>query len=1199
VLIPLALLYFHRYQNQREISAQRYERSIQTFAGQVNEVVQNVLQGFDRTRSRPSLAEILEAGTPTASAFWIRQLSIGDDDESLSGSLDCPLQLSLQGELTFEAEGSSQNAQRTFENWRMILASDLARQLAFYAKGLTDRHPFDALLVTDQGGNVFLFQGNDEGRPARSQILPLLQEGANTKSDKGTIVKEVVNEPISFAGRSYLVFHREIQSYATEAARRLTDKKECQTPLSFHAIGLVSADAPRQAGLQLTREPLVILLLLAVFGLLSFPFLKLFLLPVGERFRRADALLLLACGALLFTVLTYLLLLGASQASLHEREDADLHEMADLLRGHFAEESRMALHQLDALLTISWDVKANKEKNRVLYPDLDDALCPQPAGRQIRWHHEGENLVPSMESIETSMEDSGLEGLNVSDSCAPAVSGPQQSWPTGDRITRFEGRGPTQEDCVRRVEAPWTIFPRCALFAHTRSLEKAILPEHFGFAVLDKSGKVLYHSDHWRAGFENFANEIGRHDWLLGGDSEPTTLSYHGEDQRVLVTPFRRNWYLAVFHDQDAFRAIRLYTGLFVLVLSMVYVLVLAGLASLFLLLFPALRVPCYWRRADEGDLYRRLAILFAVIVSLTVWHISKLPPWAAVLMGGMAAAETFLLTLVVLARRTRSMDPPCSPPAGSIRQAHPVLLVLAAIAVIALLWAIGALTSVGSWPALSLLLVIPLALAIVVLRTRRSAPSSGSSQASFSIAFTLLLLLVGGLPGYAFYRAAFQEETRALALRLQSQALEALTRAEAPSILSKELSLIFPGVTRTFSAEDPSTSTFSATWFDHLYSDFREQMAPRLWTAYTDKTSRALRAPGRGDSDGFKAECRIDPKSELVCALPSDWLSGLVLRSELPALLPLSQLAITLVAGLILLVSAWALIDRSAAWLLVTAETGTAESLAGLRMARILWLAPPGSWQELAAEGSEKVVLGLADLLQLAEAGPADLHSLAGKTVVVKGFGRDPGDLELNRRRIAALRALMNAEPQGIWLLSEVSPLEMARPSEERSEALNDLLEEWFVLRHPRSAVENVRRLSRSNPETIWRSLTGEERRVSQQVAAGGLLRLGEAGRALIEYGVLKADPQPHVCDPSFERFLLHRATVEKPGPTAAGVQIWPMTRTVLLLSLTVVLGFLLFTQAEAFQLLSGAITSLAVVLAAVSQLGHLLRPSPSSNGS
>ena len=54
--------------------------------------------------------------------------------------------------------------------------------------------------------------------------------------------------------------------------------------------------------------------------------------------------------------------------------------------------------------------------------------------------------------------------------------------------------------------------------------------------------------------------------------------------------------------------------------------------------------------------------------------------------------------------------------------------------------------------------------------------------------------------------------------------------------------------------------------------------------------------------------------------------------------------------------------------------------------------------------------------------------------------------------------------------------------------EALGDLLEDWFEVRHPagQAVQQRIQTLATTDPEAVWRSLTTEERRLCLQIATG-----------------------------------------------------------------------------------------------------------------
>jgi hypothetical protein len=86
------------------------------------------------------------------------------------------------------------------------------------------------------------------------------------------------------------------------------------------------------------------------------------------------------------------------------------------------------------------------------------------------------------------------------------------------------------------------------------SVIRPVLPPGLGFCIITPEGQVLLHADATRNLQENLLEECDGHPLLrsalLGGQSEPFTLSYQGRAHAFYVTPMPGcGWSLAVFRD--------------------------------------------------------------------------------------------------------------------------------------------------------------------------------------------------------------------------------------------------------------------------------------------------------------------------------------------------------------------------------------------------------------------------------------------------------------------------------------------------------------------------------------------------------------------------------------------------------------------------------------------------------------------------
>jgi hypothetical protein len=177
-----------------------------------------------------------------------------------------------------------------------------------------------------------------------------------------------------------------------------------------------------------------------------------------------------------------------------------------------------------------------------------------------------------------------------------------------------------------------------AIATRPLSLIQPVLPGHLEFAVIDKDGKVLFHSDPTLNLRENFLQECDMnsklHSLIASGTSDTLTANYRGRGHHLYVTRLgsasslleNGPWTLVVFRDMDIqetmnFEVITLSTILFILYAG------LLGVLSVFIfLIFPRSPYPneWFWPNETKGGAYRRImifnAVLFVVCFLLTHW---------------------------------------------------------------------------------------------------------------------------------------------------------------------------------------------------------------------------------------------------------------------------------------------------------------------------------------------------------------------------------------------------------------------------------------------------------------------------------------------------------------------------------------------------------------------------------------------------
>jgi hypothetical protein len=344
--------------------------------------------------------------------------------------------------------------------------------------------------------------------------------------------------------------------------------------------------------------------------------------------------------------------------------------------------------------------------------------------------------------------------------------------------------------------------------------------------------------------------------------------------QRVRIVSLGNpsNWTLLAFQDQEVFQSIRFYTALAALVAIVSYVLLLAGLSILACRLVQRpVSLASFWPRQSMGRLYIQFSGAYLLLGEATFLTILRLPPWEAVLLALLVPLVSLLWTLWVLTEKPAKPSP------------RPGTWILASICVLLLTWACAALVPEPryGWRLLPLLLVP--AVLEGAFRLRISPISSRSSLQLFSIALLALLLLVGGLPVWAVYRAAFQKEGILSSSLSQREMLHAIAnRPKSSAKATRDFSFYPLGEPPHFEGTKPAAlaqRTEMESLLDRVYASLRH-----LDNDYTLLTTSPLREGKTCDTDLRTVRCD-DLSIALPGLLPSGmkkilWLTALLLAT-------------------------------------------------------------------------------------------------------------------------------------------------------------------------------------------------------------------------------------------------------------------------------------------------------------------------------
>jgi hypothetical protein len=298
----------------------------------------------------------------------------------------------------------------------------------------------------------------------------------------------------------------------------------------------------------------VTLIAAAVFSL-SWPVAKLRYMSNTERFTPREGWLLVLTIFLAATSITLLLLNATYTTRAQAEVDENLSNLAHLIKLHFAAEMTLAHSQL---LDLSPDEQVTPPTDKISdylargtqpilkYPYFEIAFWVDRNGKQTRKFDIRPSPTPV---VYVGALPFFAKALPDPAALSPAgdTNGATTSSNGGIDSTYYldPGISPTTAEFTPVLASAYTGPSNGeavqALVVRPMSLIDPILPPGYGFAVIDSSCAVLFHSDSFRDMKENFCLEskgpTELKPWLFGGTDSSIDISYAGQPERAFITP--------------------------------------------------------------------------------------------------------------------------------------------------------------------------------------------------------------------------------------------------------------------------------------------------------------------------------------------------------------------------------------------------------------------------------------------------------------------------------------------------------------------------------------------------------------------------------------------------------------------------------------------------------------------------------------
>jgi hypothetical protein len=684
VLVSAFSLYYFVYvPAQREYLANRNFRSLAVLGEQIQATISNngsVLEYYADLAGgtkNPTTRDIRKKETLNQFLVVHPEDKTLPKDEQLRETLKDYLRYLAPGfELTETPAGTRRRfeAQRRNGRWELVLTAQKHAgakrdymgvvEVDSIVKPLAGSLPFDNILLVSETGTM-VYQGNKSG-PQFTSLADLLQTqtgtadsktadgGSESHSDNHTAsnrngaisrnedpawrARSMHLTDVQLAGTHYKLF---LQPVLVDVFS--DDPGQDEPAREWVLCGLRSATALELEALSISSTFIIWFIALFLAICMSSPVLKVLFMNHRERLHLRE----LGFLGLFLVLLTGVFTLSGLQAvgfPLNDDTQAQLKRLGDQLSVNMHDELRQMRNQLTAWCRspqLRKDLKAAESQEIVrnsqaevdptpapsIYPYLNNVFWTDDDGHQIvKWSATG-YLTPMADvshlDIYTHPKTTDLDGKGPPfhfDSVVPP-----------NRLEHLAVMGINTADCnpalvgasIRGDVTGGSAF----LSAQPLSLIDPILPYGYGFALLDETGVVRFHSDKNKNLRENFLQES---DWnkqlsaaAFGHSTERSlSIKYMGKDYRARVIPVsivsQAPWSLIVYRDTTSVRTLNLQA---MTMASTLFLAILAG-PVLIAAIWCAIRRPRFapdwlWPNPGRADAYKYQIAIYASLIVL------------------------------------------------------------------------------------------------------------------------------------------------------------------------------------------------------------------------------------------------------------------------------------------------------------------------------------------------------------------------------------------------------------------------------------------------------------------------------------------------------------------------------------------------------------------------------------------------------
>ncbi|MCX6631645.1 MAG: hypothetical protein NTW28_28885, partial [Candidatus Solibacter sp.] len=328
---------------------------------------------------------------------------------------------------------------------------------------------------------------------------------------------------------------------------------------------------------------------------------------------------------------------------------------------------------------------------------------------------------------------------------------------------------------------------QAVLTAQPFSLFEPVLPFGYGFALVEQSGPVLFHSDQTKNMRENFLQESEWNKELMAAVSGHSAqgslkIKYLGKDYRAHVVPMaglsQTPWSLIVYHDLTPVRTLDLQS---ITMASTLFLLLLTGpflcIVVWWIICRPRFAPECVWPNPNRAAAYGYLIALYAVLIVVFLF------------LGFGVSAEENVIACAAVPYTALLMTFWCfrvypAPGDEHARRGRRWLFPAAVSGLAAIVFLAVLVVQWAHFYDLALLLAVAGIAVVPLLRrprvylvrtfrlwhmaggarrgnSRHPGPGLFGYRAGYALSFLLLLLLIGVLTPMALFRASLSVERR------------------------------------------------------------------------------------------------------------------------------------------------------------------------------------------------------------------------------------------------------------------------------------------------------------------------------------------------------------------------------------------------------------------------------------------------------